>query len=48
MESRLLLIVDENFIVPVVCDADGRMHTMGAMNYSGADDVQYLEGLTDF
>lgn len=48
MESRLLLFVDENFIVPVVCDADGRMHTMEAMNYSGADDVQYLEGLTDF
>lgn len=48
MESRLLLFVDENFIVPVVCDADGRMHTMEAMNYSGTDDVQYLEGLTDF
>ena len=43
-----MLFVDENFIVPVVCDADGRMHTMEAMNYSGADDVQYLEGLTDF
>ena len=43
-----MLFVDENFIVPVVCDADGRMHTMETMNYSGADDVQYLEGLTDF